>query len=240
MRNKARSATTRRLLENARYEVLPTARVEEQLHEHVATTRTVTVTASPGKGLEASLALAERLSKAGYDVVPHLAARMISGRVELAEIVDRLRGVEIASVFVPAGDQDPPAGEYKQSLDLLLDLHDLGDPFPSVGITGYPESHPVIHDDVTVGHRVVLHGCEVMRGALIGIGAILLDNALVEEGALVGAMSLVTPGMRVPAGQLVMGQPARVIRPVKDAERQWMAETITNYMGYAKDYKRNR
>ena len=92
----------------------------------------------------------------------------------------------------------------------------------------------IIHDDVTVGHRVVLHGCEVMRGALIGIGAILLDNALV------GAMSLVTPGMRVPAGQLVMGQPARVIRPVKDAERQWMAETITNYMGYAKDYKRNR
>ena len=150
MRNKPRAATTRRLLENARYEVLPTAKVEEQLLEHVAITRTVTVTASPTKGLEASLALAERLAKTGYDVVPHLAARMVSGRAELQEIVDRLQLAGVKSVFVPAGDQDPPAGDYKESLDLLLDLHDLGDPFPTVGITGYPESHPTIHDDVTV------------------------------------------------------------------------------------------
>jgi len=96
----------------------------------------------------------------------------------------------------------------------------------------------IIHEDVTVGHRAVLHGCEVMSGALIGIGAIVLDKAVVEEGALVGAMSLVTPGMRVPAGQLVMGQPARVVREVKDAERRWMAETVTNYVGYARDYMR--
>jgi gamma-carbonic anhydrase len=101
------------------------------------------------------------------------------------------------------------------------------------------DAHPtVIHDDVTVGHRAVLHGCEVMSGALIGIGAILLDDVVVEEGALVGAMSLVTPGTRVAAGQLVMGQPARVVRMVTDAERQWMAETVTNYVGYAKDYSR--
>jgi len=101
------------------------------------------------------------------------------------------------------------------------------------------DAHPtVIHADVTVGHRVVLHGCEVRSHALVGIGAIVLDNAVVEEGAMVGAMSLVPPGMRVPAGHLVMGQPARVVRPVKDAERQWMIETVTNYMGYAKDYKR--
>jgi carbonic anhydrase/acetyltransferase-like protein (isoleucine patch superfamily) len=103
------------------------------------------------------------------------------------------------------------------------------------------DAHPtIIHEDVTVGHRVVLHGCEVKSGALIGIGAIVLDEAVVEEGALVGAMSLVTPGMRVPAGHLVMGQPARVVRPVKDAERKWMAETVTNYMGYAKDYQRQK
>jgi gamma-carbonic anhydrase len=95
----------------------------------------------------------------------------------------------------------------------------------------------VIHDDVTVGHRVVLHGCEVKSGALIGIGSIVLDKAVVEEGALVGAMSLVPPGMRVPAGQLVMGQPAKVVRPVKDAERAWMAETLTNYVEYARNYK---
>jgi carbonic anhydrase/acetyltransferase-like protein (isoleucine patch superfamily) len=98
----------------------------------------------------------------------------------------------------------------------------------------------ILHDDVTVGHRAVLHGCEVMSGALIGIGAIVLDKAVVEEGALVGAMSLVTPGMRVPAGQLVMGQPARVVRAVKESERVWMAETVTNYVGYSRDYARGR
>ena len=98
----------------------------------------------------------------------------------------------------------------------------------------------IIHDDVTVGHRVVLHGCEVKSGALIGIGSIVLDKSVVEEGALVGAMSLVPPGMRVPAGHLVMGQPARVVRPVKDAERAWMAETVANYIGYGRDYKNAR
>ena len=97
----------------------------------------------------------------------------------------------------------------------------------------------VLHDDVTVGHRAVLHGCEIMGGALIGIGAIVLDKAVVEEGALVGAMSLVTPGMRVPAGQLVMGQPARVVRPVKDEERRWMVETISNYVALAKEHARS-
>jgi carbonic anhydrase/acetyltransferase-like protein (isoleucine patch superfamily) len=98
----------------------------------------------------------------------------------------------------------------------------------------------IVHDDVTVGHRAVLHGCEVKSGALVGIGAVVLDGAVIEEGALIGAMSLVTPGMRVPAGQLVMGQPARVVRAVKEEERLWIAETVTNYVGYAKDYKRTR
>lgn len=95
----------------------------------------------------------------------------------------------------------------------------------------------IIHDDVTLGHRVVCHGAEIMAGALIGIGAILLDKAVVEEGALVGAMSLVTPGSVIPAGKLAMGQPARVVRDVSEEERRWMAETITEYVGYARDYK---
>jgi carbonic anhydrase/acetyltransferase-like protein (isoleucine patch superfamily) len=99
-------------------------------------------------------------------------------------------------------------------------------------------SHAEIADHVTIGHAAVIHGARIESGALIGIGAIVLDKAVVEEGALVGAMSLVTPGMRVPAGQLVMGQPARVVRAVKDAERRWMAETVTNYVGYARDYMR--
>jgi len=118
--------------------------------EHVPVGRTLTVTASAGKGLEATLSLAESLSKNGYPSVPHLAARMISGRAELTEIVDRLTTAGVQSVFVPAGDADPPAGDYQGSLDLLKDLADLGWPFQHVGVAGYPESHPMINDDVTI------------------------------------------------------------------------------------------
>lgn len=63
----------------------------------------MTVTASPSKGLEATVALAERLAARGYDVVPRLAARMIPGRTELAEVADRLRQVGVTTIFVPGG-----------------------------------------------------------------------------------------------------------------------------------------
>jgi methylenetetrahydrofolate reductase (NADPH) len=150
MRNKAATAVLRHLLTHARYEVLPTASAEAAVLEHLAPGFTVTVTASPSKGLEATLALAERLAGQGFHAVPHLAARMVTGRAELGEIVARLRAAGIDTVFVPAGDADPPAGDYHASLDLLEDLAELGRPFRDVGITGYPESHPSIHDDLTV------------------------------------------------------------------------------------------
>ena len=138
-----------RLLEHARYEVLPTPSIEATVLEHLGTDRVVTVTASPGKGLEATLDLTERLTGHGYTAVPHLAARMVTDRAELAEICDRLTGKGITSIFVPAGDADPPGG-YPDSLSLLEDLKELGSPFPHVGITGYPESHPTISDDLTI------------------------------------------------------------------------------------------
>lgn len=146
----AASPAAGRLLAGARYEVMPTERIADLVLEHVPTTTTVAVTASPGKGLGATLDLAELLAGAGYDVVPHLAARMVSGRAELGEIVARLRGHGVDRVFVPAGDAAEPAGDYAQSLDLLRDLTELGRPFAEVSITGYPERHPVIDDDVTV------------------------------------------------------------------------------------------
>ncbi len=150
MRNKASSASTiARLLRQARYEVLPTGSTEEKVLAHVPRDVVVTVTASPGKGLEATLDLSERLTGHGYTVVPHLAARMVTGRSELAEICARLTGKGITRVFVPGGDAEP-AGDYPDALALLEDLADLGRPFTQVGITGYPESHPTIHDDLTV------------------------------------------------------------------------------------------
>jgi len=140
----------RRLLEHVRYEVLPTASIEQVVLEQLPPGFTVTVTASPSRGLEATLDLTERLRGHGFDVVPHIAARMVSGRSELAEICARLLPLGVHTVFVPAGDADPPAGDYEASLDLLQDLVELGRPFPHVGITGYPESHPSINDDLTV------------------------------------------------------------------------------------------
>lgn len=142
-------AAARRLLANVRYEVLPTSRTEEQVAKYLPFGSTVTVTASPSKGLEATLALSERLAARGYDVVPHLAARMISGRSELADVTGRLHRAGVTTIFVPAGDADP-SGPYAGALDLLDDLTAIGNPFERVGITGYPESHPTIHDDVTV------------------------------------------------------------------------------------------
>ena len=153
MRNKpsARTSTLAlaRVLENARYEVLPTATTEEKVLTHLARDRVVTVTASPSKGLEATIDLAERLAGHGYTAVPHLAARMITGRTELAELCERLTGKGINRVFVPGGDVEP-AGDYPDALSLLEDLTVLGRPFTQVGITGYPESHPTINDDLTV------------------------------------------------------------------------------------------
>jgi methylenetetrahydrofolate reductase (NADPH) len=150
MRNKARATeTTVRLLGQTRYEVLPTASIEDKVLEHVPLERVLTVTASPNKGLEPTLDLSERLTGHGYTVVPHLAARMVRDRSQLSEICDRLVGKGITRVFVPGGDADPPGG-YADALSLLEDLAALGNPFSQVGITGYPESHPTITDDVTI------------------------------------------------------------------------------------------
>jgi methylenetetrahydrofolate reductase (NADPH) len=150
MRNKARAAdSTVRLLANTRYEVLPTASIEDKVLEHVPVERTITVTASPSKGLEPTLDLAERLTGHGYVAVPHLAARMVRDRGELMEISERLTGKGITRVFVPGGDADPP-GAYPDALSMLEDLAEIGHPFTHVGITGYPESHPTINDDLTI------------------------------------------------------------------------------------------
>jgi methylenetetrahydrofolate reductase (NADPH) len=150
MRNKGYGAFLADMLSSARYEVLPTGSVEDKVLAHVPLGLTVTVTASPAKGIEATLDLTERLARHGYAAVPHLAARMVSGRGELTEICARMTEAGVRTVFVPGGDQDPPAGDYTSALDLLEDLTALGSPFPEVGITGYPESHPTISDDVTV------------------------------------------------------------------------------------------
>ncbi|MGB7818058.1 MAG: methylenetetrahydrofolate reductase [Ornithinibacter sp.] len=150
MSNELPTVALTRLLQGARYEVMPTPTIADKVREFVPLSTPVTVTAAPGRGLAATLDLATSLADAGYAVVPHLAARMVSGREELADVVARLREHGVTALFVPAGDADPPVGAYHGALDLLRDLDEMGHPFAQVGITGYPESHPTIDDDITV------------------------------------------------------------------------------------------
>src|SRR5918997_5267846 len=96
--------TVSELLRNSRFEILPLDGIEDQVREHLSTDVKVTVTASPRKGLEATLALSERLARAGYPVVPHLSARLVRDRAHLAEAVARLSAAGGHELFVPAGD----------------------------------------------------------------------------------------------------------------------------------------
>jgi methylenetetrahydrofolate reductase (NADPH) len=154
MRNTLRRGRTgvavAQLLRRVRYEVIPTASIEDKVLAAVPRDVTITVTASPAKGLDATLDLAERFAGHGYRVVPHLSARLVTDDAHLKDIVRRMRAVGVDDVFVPAGDADPPAGLYDSALPVLMELTALGRPFPHVGITGYPESHPAIGDDMTV------------------------------------------------------------------------------------------
>lgn len=130
--------------------MLPTRGAEQAVLDWVPRDVTVTVTASPTKGLDQTLDLTERLIATGYHVVPHVSARLVRDRVHFDDVVARLVALGVDDVFVPAGDADPPAGEFTSALDLLERLSEIGNPFGRVGITGYPQTHPKIVDDITV------------------------------------------------------------------------------------------
>jgi methylenetetrahydrofolate reductase (NADPH) len=137
-------------LRRPRYEVIPLQGTEEQVVEHVPKEIKLTLTASPRKGIESTLELAERLSKQGYETAPHLSARLIRDEAHLEEILGRLRGSGIRDAFVVAGDAEEPAGKFEGASELLAAMAELGHDLDEVGITGYPESHPFISDAVTI------------------------------------------------------------------------------------------
>ena len=93
---------------------------------------------------------------------------------------------------------------------------------------------------VTVGHRAVLHGCTVEDDCLIGMGAMILDNARVGAGCFIGAGALVSPGMVVPPHSLVLGLPGRVVRTVGDAEVTTIAQSWEHYVKLGLRYRSAR
>jgi methylenetetrahydrofolate reductase (NADPH) len=137
-------------LQRPRYEVLPLDGVAEEVFAHLPRGSKVTLTASPTKGLEATLTVAEALAPRDYSVVPHLSARLVRDRAHLEEIVARLRAVDVREVFVIAGDARQPAGEYTGAAELLAAMGELRESFAEIGISGYPESHRFISDETTI------------------------------------------------------------------------------------------
>jgi methylenetetrahydrofolate reductase (NADPH) len=137
-------------LRRPRYEILPLDGIADTVAEHVPTTARITVTASPRRGLEPTLAVSETLATEGYTVVPHLSARLVRDRGQLHEVLHRLRDAGVRELFVPAGDAAEPAGEFEGAADLLAAMAQMRESFAEIGITGYPESHHLIDDDRTI------------------------------------------------------------------------------------------
>ncbi|CZF85004.1 gamma carbonic anhydrase family protein [Grimontia marina] len=100
-----------------------------------------------------------------------------------------------------------------------------------------PEGYPlIIGDDVTVGHKVMLHGCTIGNKVLVGMGAIVLDGAVIEDEIMVGAGSLVPPGKRLESGFLYVGSPVKQARPLKEAERAFLQKSSDNYVVTKNEY----
>ena len=98
------------------------------------------------------------------------------------------------------------------------------------------ESSLSIGDGVTVGHNAVVHACTVKDNVLIGIGAIVLDDAVIEEDCIVAAGSLVPPRKTFPAGSMIMGSPAKAIRPLTDQERALIRKAAASYITAKNNY----
>jgi len=98
---------------------------------------------------------------------------------------------------------------------------------------GYPLS---IGDDVTIGHKAILHGCTVGDRVLVGMNATIMDGAVVEDEVIIAAGAVVTPGKRLESGHVYAGNPARALRPLKDAERQFFTYTAGNYVTLKDEY----
>jgi len=94
-----------------------------------------------------------------------------------------------------------------------------------------PEGFPLtIGDDVTIGHKAILHGCTLGSRILVGMGAIVMDGAVVDDEVIIAAGAVVTPGKHLESGYVYAGNPAKALRPLKDKERAFFPYTAGNYV----------
>jgi len=95
----------------------------------------------------------------------------------------------------------------------------------------------IIGDDVTIGHNAIVHACTVEDLCLIGMGAVILDEAVIKKGSFVGAGALVTPGKTFPENSLIIGAPAKAVRTLTPAEREGLVESAKHYVATAAHYR---
>ena len=94
-----------------------------------------------------------------------------------------------------------------------------------------------IGENVTVGHKVMLHGCSIGDGSLIGIGAIVLNGAKIGRGCIVGAGALVTEGKEFPDGSMIIGSPAKAVRELNTEQRQGLVWSAQHYIENARRFR---
>ncbi len=138
-----------------------------------------------------------------------------------AEVIGRVTLAENASVWYGAvlrGDNDTISVGRNSNVQDGSVLHtDAGAPL-------------VIGDDVTVGHQVVLHGCSIGDGALVGIGAVVLNRARIGRHCIVGAGALISEGKEFPDGVLIVGAPAKVVRELTPEQIDRLRMSATHYV----------
>lgn len=144
--DEASAAALRAALADPIFELLPLKNLPDQV-PHLPAGARVSVTASPNKGIDATLDWAAQLQADGFRAIPHLSARMIPSRAKLEELLGRAREGGLTHAFVVGGDADEP-GEYLDGLSLISAMREVGHPFESIGCPGYPNGHADIPDEV--------------------------------------------------------------------------------------------
>jgi carbonic anhydrase/acetyltransferase-like protein (isoleucine patch superfamily) len=100
--------------------------------------------------------------------------------------------------------------------------------------------HPVIvGNDVSVGHGAILHGCTIGNRVLVGMGAIVLNGAVIGDGSVIGAGAVVTEGMHVPPGSVIVGIPAKIIKPATEEQQKHILANAATYVELAREYARH-
>lgn len=133
-------------------------------------------------------------------------------------------GASIWFNSVLRGDEGPISIGNKTNVQDNCTLH-LYEGFPLV-----------LEDEVSIGHNVILHGCTIKKGALVGMGSTILDGVEIGEQAFIGANTLIPPGKKIPPRVMVMGSPGKVIRELNDEDLKLIQLTIDTYYEKGKQF----